>query len=174
RVSQDVRTQRRVRVVPIEIRRRDHELETFRVGRWTAIALIHVPAGNPSRTGRDSDLVAKAIVADRGPRGVSALTAIVARRERVRTAGAAAGVNGIVPIEIVIGAHTIPAAILRLQRVMRPALARILISNYDACASEPHGPDRGSVHVSYAPFHGSRSGGIRRGETWGSYLRIFN
>ena len=65
---------------------------------------------------------------------------IIARLGRVGPANAAAGVNGIVPVVIVIGVDAVPAAVVRLERVMRPANASIGTGNHDSLASDNRGP----------------------------------
>ena len=91
------------------------------------ITLIHISAADPFRAGRNADLITGAVVANRSAGRVGAVAVIVARRHRVRAAGAAAGVNRVVPVVVVIGDDAIPAAILGLERVMGPAHAGILV-----------------------------------------------
>ena len=57
---------------------------------------------------------------------MSAMAIIVAGERRIVTAGiTTAVVNGVVPVVIVIGTNSVPTAIVRLKRVMRPALAGV-------------------------------------------------
>jgi len=66
---------------------------------------------------------------------------IVARKRRIVTARiAAAVVDGIVPIVIVIGRGSVPAAIVRFERVMRPANTGIGTRNNDVLPGESQGP----------------------------------
>ena len=76
--------------------------------------MVHVAATNPFCAGGHPDLVASAVIADRGACGMRAVKEIIARERRIRTANATAGMYGVVPIVIVIGVHAVPAAIVRL------------------------------------------------------------
>ena len=76
---------------------------------------VHVAATNPLCAGGHPDLVASAVIADRGACGMRAVKEIIARERRIVTARIATAVmNGVVPIVIVIGVHAVPAAIVRL------------------------------------------------------------
>jgi hypothetical protein len=66
---------------------------------------------------------------------------IVARKRRIVPARvAAAVVDGVVPIIIVIGDGAVPAAIVRFQGVMRPANARISAGDNNVLSGESQGP----------------------------------
>ena len=66
---------------------------------------------------------------------------IVARERRIVSAGIATAVmDGVMPIVIVIGVHAIPASIVRLKRVMRPAITSICAGNHDILAGESQRP----------------------------------
>ena len=98
--------------------------------------------------GRHADLIARAIIADRCPRGVRTMEEIIARERRIVTARIAAAImNGIVPIVIVIGVLSVPAAIMRLKRVMRPANAGVGARNNDVLPGEAERPDLRRVGV---------------------------
>jgi len=56
-------------------------------------------------------------------------------------------VDGIVPIVIVIGVLSVPAAIMRLKRVMRPALTGVSSSYRNSLTSETQRPYIGRVCV---------------------------
>jgi hypothetical protein len=82
---------------------------------------------------------------------MSAMAIIIARERRIVTTGiTSAIVNGIMPVVIVIGGDSIPAAIVRLERIMRPALAGISASNRDSLAPETQRPYIRRVRVSDA------------------------
>ena len=109
---------------------------------------IHVAATDPLCSGRHADLVTRAIVADRCPRGVSTMKEIIARKRRIVTARIAAAImNGIVPVEIVIGVLSVPTAIMRLKRIMRPANARVGAGHNDVLPGESERPDLRRVRV---------------------------
>ena len=76
---------------------------------------------------------------------------IIARERRIVPARISnAVVDGIMPVVIVIGGDSVPAAVVRLERVMRPALAGISASNRDSLAPETQRPYIRRVRVSDA------------------------
>jgi hypothetical protein len=92
------------------------------VAGWCAVALVHVAATDPLRSGRHPDLITSAIIASRSPYRMSPVTIVVARFWRIVAAGVPyAVVDGIMPVVIVIGVCSVPTTIVRLERVMRPA-----------------------------------------------------
>ena len=147
-----MRTQRRISVVPGQIRRRNHELEALGVGGRSASTDIHVPATDPFSAGRDPDLVARTVVANRRACRVGAVTVIVAGRHCVGAAGTTAAVNSVVPIEVMIGVEAVPTAILGFEGVMGPTHAGIQIAHNHALAGEAEGPDPGSIDIHHAPL----------------------
>jgi hypothetical protein len=94
--------------------RRQEEFHALDVSSRCAVALVHVTATNPLCAGGHPDLVASAVIANGSAGGVGTVEEIIARERRIRTANATAGMNGVVPIVIVIGVHAVPAAIVRL------------------------------------------------------------
>src|SRR5207245_2347898 len=87
-----------------------------------AIANSNVTAKNPLCSGRHANLVTHTVITYRCPSGVRPVKVVVARKRRIVTTRVAyAIVDGVVPIEIVISVHSVPAAIVRLKRVMRPS-----------------------------------------------------
>ena len=92
---------------------------------------IHVPATNPLCAGRHPDLVTRAVVTDHRSRGVRAVSLVVARERRIVPARITDTVmNRVVPVVIVIGVYAVPATVMRLKRVMRPANAGVC-AGYD-------------------------------------------
>src|SRR5262245_918072 len=120
-----MRAESRICVVTCKISRGDHELKTLCVGRGSAVSYMHVPSSTPLCAGSDSDLITGTIVANNSSSRMGAMTKVIAGRLCIRTTGATAGVDRVVPIEIVIGGYTIPTAILRLKRVVGPTLTSI-------------------------------------------------
>ena len=55
--------------------------------------------------------------------------------------------NGVVPVIIVIRIDSVPAAIMRLERVMRPANAGVSAGNNNVLPGEPQRPDLGRMRV---------------------------
>ena len=69
---------------------------------------------------------------------------------------AAAGVNGVVPVEVVIGGRAVPAAILGLERDVGPTHPGILVADDNALTGKAQRPDRRRVHIFDAPFDRGR------------------
>jgi hypothetical protein len=136
-----MRPQRRIRVVAGQVRRRNHELEAFSIGGGGAIAYVHVAAANPLRAGSDPNLVARTIVAHGSPCRMGTMAKVVARRQRVRATCSSTGVDGIVPVKVVVGGNAIPTPILGLERIVGPALARIQVTHNHPLAGKAHCPD---------------------------------
>ena len=66
---------------------------------------------------------------------------IVARERRIIPARIAAAVmDGVMPIVTVIGVHAVPASIVRLKRVMGPAITGVGAGNNDVLPGEAQGP----------------------------------
>src|SRR5438309_4349805 len=136
-----------ISVRAVERIRRKEKFHALHVCGWCAVALVHVTATNPLRARGHPDLVTRAVIADRCAGGVRAVKEIVAREKRVRTANATAGMDGIVPVEVVIGVDSVPAAIVRFQRVMRPANPGICTGNNNVLAGVPKRPDLWRVRI---------------------------
>src|SRR5207245_1513153 len=51
----------------------------------------------------------------------------------------------------------VPSAVMRLNRVLRPAHSRILVPDDNSLPGKAKGPDRGSVDVLYSEFHSVRT-----------------
>ena len=77
---------------------------------------------------------------------------IITREWRVRTANATAGMNGVVPVVVVIGVYSVPAAIVRLERIVCPANAGIGAGNHDTLPGETQRPHLRRVCVIDAWF----------------------
>jgi hypothetical protein len=115
--------------------------------------LIHVAATNPLCAGRHPNLVASPVIADRGPSSVSSVEVIIARERRIIPAGITdAVVDGVMPVVVVVGDYSIPAAIVRLERIMRPALTRIGAGNHDILSGKTERPDIGRMRVADPGF----------------------
>jgi hypothetical protein len=71
-------------------------------------------------------------------------------------------VNGIVPVVIVIGIHSIPAAIMRLERVVCPTNAGIGARYNDILPRKTQCPYLGSMRIIDAWFDGFGSLKMRR------------
>ena len=142
-VVHHVRPKRRIRVLPLEVRRGHEELEALGVCRRRSVPLIHVPAADPLGSRSDADLVDAGIaVVTRGRAGrVGAVEVVVARLLVVRRTDSAAGVNGVPPVVVVVRARAVPAAVVRLQRVVRPANTGVLVRDHDPGAVEAKRPD---------------------------------
>ena len=82
------------------------------------------------------------------------------RIEAARIGGAV--VNGIVPVIIVIGILTVPAAVMRLKRVMRPANAGIRARYNNILPCKTQCPYLGCMRIIDARFDGFGSLKMRR------------
>ena len=139
------------------------EFHALDISGGCAVALIHVTATDPFCARRHTNLVTHAVIADGCAGGMAAMEEIVARLLRIVAARVTnAIVNGIVPVVIVIGVHPIPAAIVRLKRVMGPALASVGAGNNNVLAGKPKRPDLWRVRVLDSGFDGSRSVTVSR------------
>ena len=65
--------------------------------------------------------------------------------------------NGVVPVLIVIRVCSVPTAVVRLERVMRPANAGVSARNDDGLSAESERPDIGRVRVINARLDRRRS-----------------
>ena len=100
----------------------------------------------------------RAIVADRGASGVAAMEEVIARLRANRyRRDAAAGVNGVMPVVIVIGRYPIPAAVVRLKRVMRPANTGIGARHDNILSGKSQRPDVRRMRVSDSRLDRRRS-----------------
>jgi hypothetical protein len=143
--------------------RRKKEFHALDVSDRCTVAFIHVTATNPLRSRRHSDLVAHPIVADRCSCRVAAVKEIIAGKRRIVTARIpGAVVNGVMPIVIVIGRDSVPPAIVRFERVMRPANAGIRTGNNDVLPGEPQGPYLRCVRIVDPGLDRLRTLGVRR------------
>ena len=148
-VNCNVRCFRRVALPAAHRGRRQEKFHALDVSGWRAHALVHVTAGNPLCARRHPDLVGTAIGADRCACGVAAVEEIIARHGELLPANAAsASWMLVMPIEVVIGRDAIPAAVMRLECVMRPPNTGIGAANDDILSSEAFRPDGRRVRVS--------------------------
>jgi len=138
--------------------RREEKFHALDVPCRRAVALVHVAAANPFCAGRHSDLIRAAIVANCGAGRVRAVKEIVTRLLRVVPARIAHAVmNRIVPVKIVIRIDSVPPAVMRLQRVMRPANTGIRAGNHDSFPFESERPHIRRVYVRNARLNRCRS-----------------
>ena len=78
------------------------------------VAHVHVAATDPLCAGGHPNLVTHAVVADRCAGGVRAVKEIVAREWRIVPARVADAImNGVMPVVIVVGSLSVPAAVVR-------------------------------------------------------------
>src|SRR5438067_4431292 len=70
--------------------------------------------------------------------------------------------DGVLPGVILNHIHSVPAAILRLERVVRPANAGVRACNNNPLAAKSERPDIRRVRVSNAGFNRRRSSGLQR------------
>ena len=88
---------------------------------------------------------------------------VVAREWRIVPAGVADAVmNGVVPVEIVIGVYSVPAAVVRLKRVMCPSLTSIGTGYHNVLPGVTERPDLWRVRVLDSRFDRLRTLEVRR------------
>ena len=152
--------------------RRKEPFHALEVSGRCAVALIHVTATDPFRAGRHPNLIAHAVIANCRPDRMRAMAVIVARERRIIAAGISnAVVNGVMPVVVVIGRDSIPAAVMRLQRVVCPALTSISAANRNSLASEPQRPDIRRVRVGDARLNRLRRLRLRQAASKRGRLR---
>jgi hypothetical protein len=118
--------------------RREKKFHALDISGRCAVALIHVATTDPLRPWRHADLIAHTIIADCRAYGMGPMPVVIARRLRVVTAGvASAAVNRVMPVVIVVGHCSVPAAIVALKRVMCPANAGISGSDQSPRPTNP-------------------------------------
>src|SRR6266511_5123355 len=128
-IDGNVRRLGRVAVTAAYLARRKEPLHALDVSGGSTVAHVHVAATDPLCAGGHSNLVTHAVVTDRCAGGVRAVKEIVAGEWRIVPARVADAVmNGVMPVVIVVGNDSIPTAVVRLKRVMRPANARVCAS----------------------------------------------
>ena len=94
---------------------------------------------------------------------MTAMPIVVAGERRIVPARVAYAVmDGIVPIVIVIGVLSVPAAVVRLERVMGPALTSVRPGHRNSLTSKPQRPHIRRVSVNDARFNRLRPLRLRR------------
>ena len=157
-VNGDVRSFKRIALAAANRVRRKEPFHALEVSGRCAVALIHVTTSDPFREGRHPNLITHAVIANCSPDRMRAMTKVVARKRRIIAARISnAVVNGVMPVVVVIGCDSIPAAVLRLQRVVCPTLTSICAANCNSLASESQRPDIRRVRVGDVRFNRLRS-----------------
>src|SRR5205823_11968521 len=141
--------------------RRQEELHTLDVPGRRADALVHVATANPLCAGGHSNLVRATVTADGCASSVAAMEEVIAGLWRVGTADTTAGMNGVMPIEIVIGRYPIPAAVVRFKRVMRPANTSVCARHHNILAGKTKRRVASRMRVIDSRLDRSRSPGLR-------------
>ena len=138
----------RVGVLMVEVPRSDEELEALGIGLRPSDVLVHVAAADPLGSGSDADLIAAAVVTRGGPGRVGAVSVVVAGLLAVEPAGIRprwrdVDVNRVPPVVVVVGGAAVPAAVVRLEGVVRPPDAGVLVADHDPGPVEAQGPHVG-------------------------------
>ena len=102
------------------------------------------------------------VVTDGGSRHVCAVEEVVAGLLVVGRADSAAGVDGVPPVVVVIRGASVPAPVVRLERVVRPPHAGVLVCDDDAGPVEAERPDVRRLHLGDAGLDGPRARWRRR------------
>ena len=107
---------------------------------WSIVA-----ATDPLCAGRHPDLVAHAVITDHCAGGVAAVAVVIAREKRIIAARVVYAVmDSVVPVVIVIGILSVPAAVVRFQRVMRPANTVSALPTTISCPVNPSAQTSGA------------------------------
>ena len=121
-------------------------------------------ATDPLCAGRHPDLVTLSVIADHGAGGMRPVRLVITGKRRIEAARIGGTVvNGIVPVIIVIGVLTIPTAVMRLKRVMRPANAGIRARYNNILPCKTQCPYLGRMRIIDARFNGFGSLKMWRG-----------
>src|SRR4029077_2226382 len=153
-VNCDIGSPKRVALTAAYWIRGKEPFHAFEIPTWGAVALVHVTTTDPIRCWRHADLVTHAVIANCRPDRVRAMTVIIAWKSRIIAAWISnAVVNGVMPVVMVISRDSIPAAVLRLQRVVCPTLTSICAANCNSLASKPQRPHIRRVRVGDVRFN---------------------
>src|SRR5205085_2347600 len=102
---------------------------------------------------RHPNLVTRAIVSNHCACRVAAVTKVIAWKWRIITARVTDAImNGIMPVVIVIGILAVPTAVMRLERVMRPANAGVCAGYNNVLSGKTQRPYLGGMRVIDARF----------------------
>ena len=114
-VIRDIGSSERVALAASYRIRRQEPFHALEISGRCAVSLVQVTATDPFRGWRHPDLVTQAVVAYRRPDRMSAKAVVIARERRIVAARIADAVmNGVVPVVVVIGSDSVPAAVMRL------------------------------------------------------------
>src|SRR6266540_289424 len=128
---------------------RQEKFHALDVPGWCAVPLVHVTAGDPFCAGRHSDLISAAIVADGCAGCVRPVEVVITWLRRIVPAWIAYAImNGIVPVVIVICVLSVPATVVRLERVMRPTNTGIGAGHNDILSGKSQRPNIRRMRVS--------------------------
>ena len=97
------------------------------------------------------------------------MTKVVARKRRIIAAWISDVVDGVVPVVVVIGRDSVPAAVVRFQRVVGPTLTSICAADGNSLTPEAERPHIRRVGVSDARLdrlRPLRCGGVAKSSRW--------
>ena len=152
-VNCDIGSFKRIALAAAYRVRRKEPFHALEVSGRCAVTLIHVTTTDPFREWRHANLVTHAVIANCRADRMRAMADVVARKRRIIAAWISnAVVDGVMPVVVVIGCDSIPAAVLRLQRVVCPTLTSICAANCNSLPSEPQRPDIRRVRVGDVRF----------------------
>ena len=153
----DVRCFGRIGITAVDPRGSKEPLHTFDIPRRRAKVCVHVAATDPLCAGRHPNLVTLSVITYHGAGGVRPVSLVVAWEGRIVSANIPNAVmNGIMPVIIVIGVLPVPPTVMRLERVVRPALTGIRVGDDDSLSREPKRPYLRRVRVIDTGFNRGR------------------
>ena len=151
--------------------RGQEKFHAFDVSSRGAGTLVHVAASDPLCPGRHSNLICAAVVTNSDASSGATMVVVIARLWRIGTANDAAGMNGVMPVVIMIGRYPIPATVVRFKRVMRPANTSIGAPYHNILAVKSERPDVRRMRVNDSRLDRRRSPRLRRPLSRRDWLR---
>ena len=156
-VTCNIRCFGRVGIAAADPRRSKEPLHALDITSRRAKVCVHVAATDPLCARRHPDLVTLSVITDHGAGGMRPVRLVIAWERRIVSARITDAVmNRIVPVIIVIGILAVPAAVMRLQRIVGPALAGVRIGDHNFLSGKPERPYLGRVRVIDARFNRRR------------------
>ena len=157
-VTCDVRCFGRVGIVAVDPRGSKKPLHALDITSRCAEVCVHVAATDPLCAGRHPDLVTLSVITDHGAGGMSPVRVVIAWERRIVSARITGAVmNGIMPVIIVIRILAVPPTVMRLQRVVGPALPGVRIGDHNLLSCKAERPYLRCMRVIDAGFNRVRA-----------------
>ena len=152
-VIRNIRCFRWVGIVAIDPRWSKKPLHALDITSRRAKICVHVTATDPLCARRHPDLVTLPVITDHSTSCMRPMAVVIARKRRIVSARITdAIVDGIVPVIIMISILSVPTAVMRLERIMSPALTRISVGDNNVLSGEAESPHLRRMRVIDARF----------------------